>query len=223
MEEPSIRPGKPGGKRDTNRKKRIAQIRASALELFAAQGIDPTAIDQITSAAGIAKGSFYRYFRDKTALVSALFRPLFVAVTEATEWCIERIGEAETVDDCVRAYEEMSRVLAPVILEQPLLLRIYLQERCAVDEGPRGVVRDLADLVAGQALLVAEAAHDKGLFRGDVPHMLSALVVVGGLERLAEQILDDPGALGMPPSEVGRSLVRLILDGLVPRSRARLF
>ena len=71
--EPKQRPGQPGGRRDRNRKERLKSLGHSALELFLEQGIQATTIDEITKAAGVAKGSFYRYFEDKCALVAFLF------------------------------------------------------------------------------------------------------------------------------------------------------
>jgi AcrR family transcriptional regulator len=223
VETPKLRPGKPGGKRDLNRKRRRAQICASALELFATNGVDQTSIDQITAAAGIAKGSFYRHFADKKELVGGLFAPIAMAITEATDACVVDVGRAQTIDDCVTAYVRMGDQLAPHLLSQPLLIRVYLQERSALDEGPRGMVRAIADLVARQAVLISDAGHAKGFFRDDVPHVLSALLVVGAVERVAELFLEAPQALELSPSEIGPALVRLVLDGLVPRKRSKMF
>lgn len=44
----------------------------SARELFEKQGIAPTAIDDVVKAAGVAKGTFYLYFKDKYDLVDQL-------------------------------------------------------------------------------------------------------------------------------------------------------
>src|SRR5438105_9860829 len=70
---PSERPGAPGGARDTNRQKKAGAITSAATALFLARGIESVSIDEITRDAGVAKGSFYRYFDDKTALVEHLF------------------------------------------------------------------------------------------------------------------------------------------------------
>src|SRR5688500_3148300 len=69
---PALRPGPVGGARDANRLARLGQLGESALELFLAEGIPYVTIDQIVERAGVAKGSFYRYFRDKEELVASL-------------------------------------------------------------------------------------------------------------------------------------------------------
>src|SRR5690349_21242717 len=75
------RPGQPGGRRDTNRKERTKAIGDAALALFLERGIEAVTIEDITTRAGVAKGSFYRYFDDKHALTEALFQPLAAEVS----------------------------------------------------------------------------------------------------------------------------------------------
>jgi AcrR family transcriptional regulator len=53
-------------------------IEAAALDEFAAWGFDNASINRIVAATGIAKGSFYQYFADKTDL----FRHLITRTTE---------------------------------------------------------------------------------------------------------------------------------------------
>jgi AcrR family transcriptional regulator len=51
---------------------RRAELMDAAERLFLGRGVAPTTIDQITAAAGVAKGTFYLYFSDKDAVVAAL-------------------------------------------------------------------------------------------------------------------------------------------------------
>ncbi|MFT3756483.1 MAG: helix-turn-helix domain-containing protein [Pseudoxanthomonas sp.] len=44
-------------------------------KLFLERGLEDVTIDEITREAGVAKGSFYRYFKDKEELVRALLEP----------------------------------------------------------------------------------------------------------------------------------------------------
>ena len=46
----------------------------AALELFETRGFDGVAVPEIAKAAGVATGTLYLYFRDKAALVNALYR-----------------------------------------------------------------------------------------------------------------------------------------------------
>lgn len=53
------------GKLDINKKKKRDSLFASAFQLFTAKGIQNTSISDIVSNAGVAKGTFYLYFKDK--------------------------------------------------------------------------------------------------------------------------------------------------------------
>ena len=46
----------------------------AALELFETRGFDGVAVPEIAKAAGVATGTLYLYFKDKAALVNALYR-----------------------------------------------------------------------------------------------------------------------------------------------------
>lgn len=56
------------GKVDENRQQKLEALEQSAYHLFIEQGIEKTAISDITKKAGVAKGTFYLYFKDKYAL-----------------------------------------------------------------------------------------------------------------------------------------------------------
>jgi TetR/AcrR family transcriptional regulator, transcriptional repressor for nem operon len=51
---------------------RRADLLAAAQDLFVAKGLAGTTVEDITSGAGVSQGLFYRYFRSKEDLVSAL-------------------------------------------------------------------------------------------------------------------------------------------------------
>ena len=52
-----------------NKKKKMAKLYDSAYELFTAKGVHATVIDEIVKRAGVAKGTFYLYCKDKYDLV----------------------------------------------------------------------------------------------------------------------------------------------------------
>jgi AcrR family transcriptional regulator len=49
-------------------------ILAAALELFASQGFDGTAVPEVARRAGVGAGTIYRHFESKEGLVNALYR-----------------------------------------------------------------------------------------------------------------------------------------------------
>ncbi|MBD5456950.1 MAG: TetR/AcrR family transcriptional regulator [Lachnospiraceae bacterium] len=53
------------GKIDLNKKKKREALLNTAFELFTTQGLNKTTINNIVERAGVAKGTFYLYFKDK--------------------------------------------------------------------------------------------------------------------------------------------------------------
>ena len=208
---PSERPGKPGGKRDANRKKQHKKIREAALELFLTEGIASTTIDQIVERAGVAKGSFYRYFADKDELVRAIMRPLDVGFAEAMDGAERILLQGDGSRDASKFYLDLARELAAG-LAFPRELRLYLQEARGPAVGARASIRELADRVAQRAVTLSVIARDRGVLRSSNDPRISALTVIGAVERLIFAALsgEDVG----PIAEVPRALVSVILDGV---------
>lgn len=53
------------GKRERNKSEKRIRLMDSAYELFSTKGFANTSIEQITKNAGVAKGTFYSFFKDK--------------------------------------------------------------------------------------------------------------------------------------------------------------
>lgn len=64
----------------TKRKEQAQQTRASIVEhaqrLFRERGFEAVTIEEITDAAGVARGSFYTYFKNKSDIIVAEFRDI---------------------------------------------------------------------------------------------------------------------------------------------------
>lgn len=75
------------GKIDLNKKKKREALLNTAFDLFTTQGINQTTINNIVEAAGVAKGTFYLYFKDKydirNKLIAHKAKRVFAAAYEA--------------------------------------------------------------------------------------------------------------------------------------------
>lgn len=208
---PKERPGKPGGRRDTNRRERTAQLLDAALVLFLERGIEGATIDDITKAAGTAKGSFYRYFPSKAALVVALFEPVKEAMERAFAVAGERLAAATSADAMNAAYVGLGEELGLAVFRHLDVVQLYLQENRGPRSEARAPVRDIADLVAQGAITLTEKARTHGLLR-PFPAEVSALTVVGAVERLLFAVLVEERIES--PLELPEQLTSLVLDGL---------
>jgi len=208
---PSERPGRPGGRRDTNRKERTKALTDAALELFLADGIEAVTIEDITTRAGVAKGSFYRYFDDKVAIVESVFAPVYAAVVDSFDKSLGAIARASTPGEAAAAYEVLAEGLVGLILHQGDAALLYLQENRGPSRGARAPVIRIADVLVEKAISHTEAVRSHGLLM-PFPSELSALAVIGAAERLLYAALS--GQLKTEALEVPGLLTSLILDGI---------
>ena len=213
---PLHRPGPAGGTRDANRRARLAQIADAALALFLDQGIPAVSIDQIVERAGVAKGSFYRYFRDKEELVGALLEPLVEAIGHAFSECRSALSRAASPEEVSASYLELARTVATAIAAQPRAAQLYLQEARGPAVGARAPVRRLADDIADCAEQLSRHACDHGLLRQFDPRV-QALVVLGAVERLLYEFLSGR-RFASRPEAVSAMVVSIILDGVRQRA-----
>lgn len=208
------RPGPEGGKRDSNRRRRVAALQDAALELFLQKGVEGATIAEITSGANTAKGSFYHYFQDKADLVEALFAPLSHTMEEAFEEAGENLAKASTPEELMRAYNILGMRVAPGVLQHPKIVLLYLQECRGASTPSRRAIETLREGIDANAIKLTHAAHRHGLWRS-FPAQISAYAVVGAVEKSLFSLLRSEANIN--PAEWTRSLISLILDGLAPR------
>ncbi|MGA9522156.1 MAG: TetR/AcrR family transcriptional regulator [Myxococcaceae bacterium] len=187
-------------------------ISSAAMQLFLAGGIEQTTIDDITQAAGVAKGSFYRYFEDKTALVAHLFEPVRLEIVAAMEACSRSLDTETDRQKMLTAWRDLGESLTGTVFSHVGVVRLYLQESRAPATGARTPVVSTSDMIGRYATEITRKAHGHGLLRGSIHPAVSALAVVGAVERLLTALF--AGEEIGNPLDVPRSLTTLILDGL---------
>ena len=212
---PRLRPGVEGGARQENRRKRTEALLDAALGLFLERGVEAVAIDDIVHRARVAKGSFYRYFRDKPDMVAAILAPLTSRLDGAFATARTALGAARTADETSEAYQLLAAELGAGILDHPKATLLYLQESRTPGRGAARPVRRTAAALAEHALELTRIAHERGLLRPIDPKV-SSLAVIGAVERLLHALLTDEGLAD--PLSVPDALVSMVLDGLRPRA-----
>ena len=75
------------GKADQNKKAKLERLLNTSFELFTSKGLNKTSISDIVEKAGVAKGTFYLYFKDKydirNRLIAHKSSQLFMQAHEA--------------------------------------------------------------------------------------------------------------------------------------------
>ena len=208
---PPSRPGPIGGKRDSNRRRRIRELHDAGLRLFLKRGIVAVTIDEIVREAGMAKASFYRYLKDKEELVATIIATIRTPVEAALDACEAALAEATSHEAMFLAYQALGLRLAQMIRDHGDVVLLYLQQARAPGVGARSAVAELAQLIDERAVFLTEAARKHGLWR-PFDARISSMVVVGAAEKLLFASLtgQDVGERHKIPA----ALASLVLDGL---------
>ena len=110
------------GKAADNKKLKMENLLNTSFELFTSQGINKTSISDIVNKAGVAKGTFYLYFKDKydirNRLIAHKSSQLFMKAYEA-------LGDAEIEGFEDRLIFIMDYVLDELEANKGLLAFIY--------------------------------------------------------------------------------------------------
>ncbi len=208
---PVERPGAFGGKRDINRRKRVQDLVDAGLSLFLQRGIEAVTIDEVAREAGMAKGNFYRYFRDKADLVDAVIEPVASTTREAVQECDAKLREAQGRDDAVAAYGQLGNRLVGALAMHPDAMCLYLQERRAPATTARQAISDLATDLDDRAMILSQVAVDRELVVVANPRV-SAIAVLGAVEALA--LASVRNQVKMDPIATTKSLISIVLEGL---------
>ena len=208
---PVERPGAFGGKRDINRRKRVQDLIDAGLSLFLERGIEAVTIDEVAREAGMAKGNFYRYFRDKADLVEAVIEPVASTTRQAVQECDDQLRQANGRDDAVAAYGHLGNRLVGALAMHPDAMCLYLQERRAPATTARQAISDLATDLDRRAMSLSQVAVDRNLVAVSDPRV-SAIAVLGAVEALA--LASVRNQVQMDPIKTTKSLISIVLEGL---------
>lgn len=86
------------GKIDTNKKQKKDALLNTAFDLFTKQGINKTTIAEIVSQAGVAKGTFYLYFKDKYDIRNKLIAKKANQIFRIADDALHRAGITDQED-----------------------------------------------------------------------------------------------------------------------------
>ncbi|HME03814.1 MAG TPA: helix-turn-helix domain-containing protein [Solirubrobacteraceae bacterium] len=141
------------GRVERRRSRNRARLLTAARELFAARGMQSTAIAEIAEHADIATGSFYSYFRTKDELLDALLEEEFASQLRLLE-----LRQAQ-VNDPAEKVSVAHRHLVRVAQADPdwawLLVRLDASQRIAWAVLGQAAQRDLQDGVESGRFHVA--------------------------------------------------------------------
>ncbi|MBT3224050.1 MAG: TetR/AcrR family transcriptional regulator [Proteobacteria bacterium] len=177
------------GKREDNKRHKLARLEEEGLRLFLRDGYDRTSIEQIAQAVGVARGTYYLYFPDKLSLFNRLIDQWYTQVLELLTKVAERLNEATTRQECLAIYQEMGIGLAMIALgNRDSFLLTFREARRSGEAGDGLRTRELElfEVICGYTI----DAVNRGLISSRNPK-LTTLMVFGAVERLYYEFLLD--------------------------------
>jgi len=122
------------------RGERRERILASATSLFEENGFHGAGIDDIAAAAGVTGPAIYRHFKNKDAVLVALFDRLAERLAAILEKVAAEV-EADTSGEHRSALEMLVRLHVRLAFEERALIVVYISEERNLTEAERRRVR----------------------------------------------------------------------------------
>jgi len=200
---------KPNNKKNNGRDARRQQLLDAARQVFSRRGYHQATVDDITTAAGVAKGTFYLYFEEKRAIFYELIQQFFQLVTRAG---MSVAQDVTTRQEYFSRVENAAISLMKLFKENRDLVRLAFRESMGMDERLEKMVRDF---YRGMAEVEAENIRlgmELGLLRKSVDPLLAAYAHIGMVERVLLQWQFDKEFPLIP--DLQKKLVKLAYVGL---------
>jgi AcrR family transcriptional regulator len=178
------------------RKQRTRAALVRAAQRFIAEGKVNVPVLEITQAADVGMGSFYKHFESK----EQLFEAAVADVLDAHGAVLDRL--TASIEDPAETFATSFRLTGRLFRQRPQESEILLANRPALLSSERGL--------APRALRDIKAAADAGRFHTDDPEL--ALAMAGGaLLGLGELLREDPDRDGASAADtVTENVLRLL-------------
>ncbi len=163
---------------DADRERIERALLGAAEELFAAQGLKKTSLDELVAPAGIAKGSFYAFFDSKEALYLEVMLRRAPRVAERVSAALGHPVDEENLVAVMRA-------VADVLATDPLYRRLLAQpdelDTVTRRVGPEQIARVTPQLVTPLLAYLAAGQRDGVLVDDIEPETFVGVIRAVGL------------------------------------------
>ncbi len=191
---------------DPHERKKI--ILDAAKSVFAEKGYHRAGVADVIAKAGIARGTFYLYYKSKHEVFSALVE--YIIQTIDDKLVAPTFDDTDAILQCVK--ENLDRVKA-VFAEDPDLARIFIHETTALESDSRERLGEIQlQLVRWMSGLVKQA-QGMGILRPLDPDIV-AYSFLGAIKELIENHLVS-GYLNAEEGQITSVLLDLYMFGLV--------
>lgn len=175
------------GKWETNKKLKLESLLNTSFELFTTKGISKTSISDIVEKAGVAKGTFYLYFKDKLDIRDRL---ILHKSSQLFEVAYHALMEEDIPDFADKLIFMADHILDSLNADKPLLTLLYKDlswgvfKRTANEKESEGVINFVS--------LYHQMINESGLTFRDPEIMLFQIVELLGSAGYSSIIYSDP-------------------------------
>jgi AcrR family transcriptional regulator len=187
------------------------ELLAAARTLFSERGYHETTVEDITRAAGVAKGTYYLYFQEKREIFLAIIGELLDAI-KAVGASVADVAPGEPPLGLLDRAERAADRLVDLVQENGALARLVWRESMGMDRALEAMLRDFYRETAEIEAKNIRLAQSIGLLR-DCDPLLTAFAHIGMVERVLFTMLDAPDLLPDRRTLV-REMMRLAYEGL---------
>ncbi len=184
-------------------------ILKAASRVFATKGYHKASVSDITTEAGIARGTFYLYFKGKRDVFSELVDMLTIRL----EACLRRVDLSPGKppwEDQIRA--NVSRLASILLSERELTLILY-NHYMGLDEEYDTKIREFYARITNAALGALRLGQQMRLLRPEFNPHLAALHMVGSVKEVIYHIAAY-GEPDIPAEELVREMLEYHLAGI---------
>jgi len=198
------------GLREQKKQAKLERLEAEGLRLFLEDGYDRASIEQIASAAGVARGTFYLYFKDKHALFASLRDRWAEVVLGLLDDVAAELEAAATLEQCVEIFRGMGTGLVLVGLANRDEILLTFRESRRAGEAGEGL-RAIEVAILDKVTAFTEDVVGRGLVDIENPRVW-CIVVFGAVERLFYETLLE-SEMG-DPEKVAEQVVKMFARGM---------
>jgi TetR/AcrR family fatty acid metabolism transcriptional regulator len=184
------------------------QILEAAVTIFARKGYFTARISDIASAAGVADGTIYLYFKNKEDIIASVFAQVIeIHMTRAKE----EIARASTPREKLLAIARHQLTALSERRDVAILFQTELRQAALMSRISARELRAYFDLLTG----VIEEGQKQGVFRRDFPRSLVVQSFFGALDELVTAWILSPTHYNLV--ELAEPVTELFLGGLAVR------
>jgi AcrR family transcriptional regulator len=188
--------------------KRRATILQAAKKVFAEKGYHNAGVADIIESAGIARGTFYLYFKSKTGVFSALMEYILQSIDELlvpVDW-----DNQDAILDVLR--QNLSRV-QDLFVNDPDILKIIVEQAMALDAESREGLAAMEQLLLQWMSNLVREARDRSILKPIDPDVC-AVAFLGSIKQVFQNVVLTGQLSPDGPATMGQ-ILELYMFGLI--------